>query len=511
MPDYPFVNPPSEPQPPVGYYAQTVAPTPPPSPNLDCDITDELTDHLFLAARDLQLAGHPADEAQKLAHQKFGDIASIRRRLWWIQKGDEVMLRIAFAIALVILVVVVAAIGVGGWQMNETINELGATLTSMNETQRALLESREKEDRPLAIRGRLYVGDKSRPASYASVDVVPLPEGKPAQRLLADEDGRFGTSSLTAGHYAVVANLIPRRTDATNATAYVPEFFAVQSRPISVYPWSKDTNVELEVAAVGYGQVSLEFTDPLPQSFEFEFQGEQTRKVAVWPVLGVVIPPINKRLPDLKLVASKDIEWPIIGLKGGGESAHKWFTSDGRLSVPISNSIADSTAAKSDSEKAIVLAGVNNTDVYRAGRYRVAAYLAFGINVDNVADYGLTELVHELNMNDLPAESRAEFDVVHGRRTHLRVSLPKEWEKTLQDEITGTLADPEKYNEVPHKPRPVKLEVVGQLDMVEPELDRQEGVGASGYGRTGYGGAGRRGAGYGTRGRGGSGAYGGAR
>jgi hypothetical protein len=93
--------------------------------------------------------------------------------------------------------------------MNQTINELGATLTSMNETQRKLLESREKEDRPLAIRGRLYLGDKPQPASYAAVDVVPLPEGKPAQRLLADEDGRFGTSSLTAGHYAVVANCFP--------------------------------------------------------------------------------------------------------------------------------------------------------------------------------------------------------------------------------------------------------------------------------------------------------------
>ena len=48
-------NPPPEPQPPVGYNADSVAPTPP-STHLDSDITDELADHLSLAARDLQLA-----------------------------------------------------------------------------------------------------------------------------------------------------------------------------------------------------------------------------------------------------------------------------------------------------------------------------------------------------------------------------------------------------------------------------------------------------------------------
>jgi len=482
---------------------ESVAPS---SSSFVTDITDELTDHLSLAARDLQLAGHPADEAQKLAHRKFGDIATIRRRLWWIHQGDQLMLRIALAAALVILVVAVAAIGVGGWQMNRTIGELGDTLATMNETQRALLESRVKEDRPLAIRGRLYLGDKSRPASYASVDIVPLPEGKPVQRLLADEDGRFGTSSLTAGHYAVVANLIPRKTGETNG--YVPQFFAKQSRPISVYPWSKDTTVELDLATVGYGQVSIEFANTLPQKFEFEVQREKSRKVAIRPVLGVVIPSISKKLPIEKLVGSENFDWPIIGLNGASESSHKWVSSDRGVNVPILNSIADSSSAKPTSQEVIVLSGIGNTDVFRAGNYRIAAYVTFSLTVDNVSDYGLSELVHDANLNVLPAESRAEFEVIDARRTHLRATLPTDLQKTLQDEITSLFAAPDKYTEVRHKPLPVKLEVVGQTDIVQPEKDRGEGVYAGGYGGRGRGGSGIFGD---PPSRGAYGAYGGAR
>src|SRR5688500_17345192 len=122
-----------------------------PSDTLDTDITDELTDHLSRSARDLQLAGHTPAEANQLAQQKVGDIPSVRRRLWWIQKGDEIMLRAALAVVLVVLVLAVAALGIGGWQISQTMNDLGDTLATMNETQRALLANRAQEDRPLAI------------------------------------------------------------------------------------------------------------------------------------------------------------------------------------------------------------------------------------------------------------------------------------------------------------------------------------------------------------------------
>src|SRR4051812_32538013 len=92
--------------------AGDIAAPQPQSPDLQSDIADELTDHLALSSRDLQLAGHSADESHQLAHQKLGDITAIRRRLWWIHKGDEFMQRAAFVIVLVVLILAVAALGV---------------------------------------------------------------------------------------------------------------------------------------------------------------------------------------------------------------------------------------------------------------------------------------------------------------------------------------------------------------------------------------------------------------
>ena len=180
MTDPPVPNSPLDPQPAA---AESVAPSPSP-PNLNADITDELTDHLSLAARDLQLAGHPADEAQKLAHQKFGDLAAIRRRLFWIHQGDELMLRTALAIVCAVLVIAVAALGIGNWRMSRTIDDLHSTLATVSQNQKAITDAQksilesQQQNRPLTIEGQLYVGDRSKPAAGAEVHLYRVSDRK---------------------------------------------------------------------------------------------------------------------------------------------------------------------------------------------------------------------------------------------------------------------------------------------------------------------------------------------
>ena len=435
MSDQSNPNPPLGPQLPAGAYTESVAPPPPSqSPNLNSDITDELTDHLALATRDLQLAGHQADEAQNLARQKFGDIAAIRRRLWWIHQGDEIMLRTAFAAVLVILVVAIAALGIGGWQMNQIIGELGATLASMNETQRALLESREKEDRPRAIRGRLYLGDKSKPASYASVDVLSLPEGKKVDTLMADEDGRFGTSSLPAGHYTILAPLLPQKNK--QSLRPVPGFFALQSRPISVYPWSNDATVELDVAMVGYGQVSFELARPFPTVIPVE---HNNATAAIFPALVIAIPSGAREIPVRELRSADRIEWPIVGLQNLRESDVQFFHSQG---VSTRGNSPPEHVGPMLAGKPILYERVPNTshaDAFRAGTYTVEANITCReitnssfVVVGQQAFGDEKGIVSPSSIALMPKESRLVIEVVDGRRTHLRITPPENLEAKLR-------------------------------------------------------------------------------
>jgi hypothetical protein len=497
MPVPPVPNPQHESQLLAGAHADSAAP-PSPSTNLDSDITDELTDHLALASRDLQLAGHTGDEVQKLAHQKFGDIAALRRRLWWIQKGDEVMLRTAFAIVLVVLVLAVAALGIGGWQISQTMSELGDALATMNETQRALLASREKEERPLAIRGRLYVGDKSQPASYASVDVYSLPGGKNVETLVADEDGRFGTSSLEAGHYSLLAKLVSSDDDSDTPSHLLPDFYAIQSQPISVYPWSKDTPVELDVAMIKYGRVTLELTKPFPQVIDVKLPNSAgDRKVTAYPALALAIPVSKgiKTLPIRRLSDSQKFDWPVVGIKGAQESDHDLFDAS---KFNYGNYQAEQPLPIG---KPIPFSRVQHRGAFRTGTYQVGAYMTFGYSIPDVpsdvsvAIHPTWQIIGESNLTTLPEQSRASFEVVDKRRTHLRITPPDDLEQMLRQAIAETEGDEKKLQELQQKAYAVKLEVVGQMDLFNPQEWSPPPAGPSGgygsYGTTrgGYGGA----------------------
>jgi hypothetical protein len=373
--------------------------------------------------------------------------------------------------------------------MNQTIGELGTALATMNETQRALLESREREDRPLAIRGRLYLGDKSKPASYASVDVLSLPEGKRVDTLMADEDGRFGTSSLPAGHYTILAPLVPKKNK--QSLQPVPDFFAVQSRPISVYPWSKDASVELDVAMVGYGQVSFELVRPFPTVIPVKHNNVTA---TIFPALVVAIPSDTKQIPIRELRSAEGMEWPVIGLHNLRQSEVQFFHSEG---VSLGGDSPPEHVGPMLAGKPIFYERVPNqsrSDAFRAGAHTVEAYITCRLVTDTgfaiVGQQAIGDgkgIVSPSSNAVLPDESKCVVDVVDGRRTHLRITPPDDLEEVLRAQIEQSLDDEKAFQTLQLQRHPVKLETLGQQETIDIQALYSRPGGPYGRG-AGYGG-----------------------
>ena len=102
------------------------------------------------------------------------------------------------------------------------------------------------------------------------------------------------------------------------------------------------------------------------------------------------------------------------------------------------------------------------------------------------------QIVGESNLTTLPEESRASFEVADQRRTHLRITPPGDLEQTLREMVAQTDGDEKKIQELQRKPFAVKVEVVGQMDLFDPqEWSPPSPTGYGGYGASagGYGGA----------------------
>ncbi len=112
-----------------------------------------------------------------------------------------------------------------------------------------------------------------------------LPNGQLLDHLYADEEGRFVSKPLPPGPYFVLAPLVGKENPIVDQGGGIGPFankqtplFAIQSEPISVYPWSKKRSVEIDVKMFPVGEVSFELNRPLPKSIEV---GEGDQKISV--------------------------------------------------------------------------------------------------------------------------------------------------------------------------------------------------------------------------------------
>ena len=166
------------------------------------ELRAELDDHLATSRAQLQAQGADSKEAEQLAAKRFGDVEQIRRRCWWIQNGDQVMLRTASTLLFVLIGLGLVALGIGGWRMQATfadrMDQLTQQLSNMNATQKTLLDSQQARQQ-LEIEGVAYVGDESRPAAGAEVQIGRFPDKTIVRRLRVGSDGRFRSGHLPAG------------------------------------------------------------------------------------------------------------------------------------------------------------------------------------------------------------------------------------------------------------------------------------------------------------------------
>src|SRR3990172_4368434 len=108
--------PPSEPRDPSEPGRPRPRPALPDDESLQSDLAAEIADHLASAEADLLRKGHAPAEAAQVARARFGDIARILRQCWWIQQGDQIMIRAITIALLAVLTITVAALTFAGFQ-----------------------------------------------------------------------------------------------------------------------------------------------------------------------------------------------------------------------------------------------------------------------------------------------------------------------------------------------------------------------------------------------------------
>ncbi len=138
------------------FSADTVPPLGPPTrgaPTPD-DIADELADHLASRTEELQARGKAAETAAAQALREFGDVNQVRRRLYWVHFGDQIMSQRWLFAAMGALVLAMAGLG---WHQYRTavlattaIQEMSARLlTSLQNEGEAIIRVQDDEGKPL--------------------------------------------------------------------------------------------------------------------------------------------------------------------------------------------------------------------------------------------------------------------------------------------------------------------------------------------------------------------------
>jgi hypothetical protein len=445
--------------------------------DVEAEIADEIIDHLSLAARDLQVAGHAADEAGRLARQKFGDVAAIGRRMWWIQKGDEVMLRIAFAIVLVLLILAVAGLGIGGWRMSKTIDDFGDTLAAMNETQKSLLDTQQRQNQPAEIQGICYLGQRDRPAQGADVAIYELPEMKVVRRVVTNAEGRFRSGFLPTGEYLVLTPLIgdanplfPFSSDESNLATDGP-VYRMQSAPLTVYPGMRSAQLDLNVQMIEVGQLSFELAGAVPDWVTGPSPGPGTDRPRYQIHLSVNagLEPAPLTLPINPLTSPATHSWPLVGVY---RHSIAWFMHNPSsfTDQPVLFSEFAPMLPAKQHKLSVQLNATTSSLPNRSAGFGGAfgsgggAFGGGGYG-GSVGGYGA--------MSFTIAKASTEVEIKPGERTHVRI-IPTEQLQETYEELIKTYVDAfEKKDLVAEKQalaelqrsRPAKLEIIGHFPL----------------------------------------------
>jgi len=217
-------------------------------------IEAEIADHLATSAEQLAAAGLTPTEAREQTQDKFGDIAAIGRRCWWIKQGDSLMFRGAIIGLIVVLCVALAVTTVGSWQSQSRMADQMNVLT---EQLKALAERPAPVPAvqgPLEVKGQVYVGSPDQPAAGAEIYIARVEDGEIVRRATTDNSGAYRSGPLTAGDYTLQAKVQPKQQHRPSG---------VQSAPIYVYPGVESSRIDLDVAW-HFGRIQIGTSRPLP-------------------------------------------------------------------------------------------------------------------------------------------------------------------------------------------------------------------------------------------------------
>jgi hypothetical protein len=348
------------------------------------------------------------------------------------------MLRTALATVCAVLVIAVAALGIGNWRMSRTIDDLQGTLAAINENQKRITDAQEsilaaqQANRPLTIQGRLYNRDPSKPASGAEVHLYRVSDRKLIDKYTTTPDGRFATAPQAPDRYFLVAPLVGANptitrfesttqsrfssTSAANRRLDSGPAFAVQTPPILLSRHNNSPQVELDVQMIPIGQVSFDLSANMP-SVTVHVRGRggrgglrepkrapilklqerginlpdtlRSRLQIVMLKSGPVLPVLATRRPEL-------VDWPLTrGLYHGdladtyGWYSERWSREGRERERELSEQLANRNKSKSATSLDLLLyrrfeGSVPRFDVCESGSYQLGAYLRLAAYDRNV-------------------------------------------------------------------------------------------------------------------------------
>ena len=229
------------------------------------------------------------------------------------------MFRAAMTLLGILLFGVLAAVAWNGWEtqqsMTAQMNQLQEELAALNQTQRELLQQ-QTSPKPLEITGRAYYGDKTTPASGASIQVCRFtdqPNELGAIRTVtADAQGEFGSGPLQPGDYYLLAGLVdPADSESAKLGYYV------QSQPYFLYPGSpqpEPTALDLKLET---GELAFTVKNPMPTLVQEQADEKGGGSITLSQVvalgirteaLGFVQLPWRPTFPE-------PAEWPLRGMR----------------------------------------------------------------------------------------------------------------------------------------------------------------------------------------------------